>query len=113
MHASSLPSAVDVAIRTSSTISAGVDCSDHEVNIKILLSQIESGGELTRKQRNVLLVEMTEDVAGLVLRDNYLQSQAITVSQRRRSAFDGPFGALHSGARETRHHGSQTRAPAR
>lgn len=61
--------------------SAGVDCSDHEVNIKILLSQIESSGELTRKQRNVLLSEMTEDVARLVLRDNYLQSQAITVSQ--------------------------------
>jgi glutamate dehydrogenase len=61
--------------------SAGVDCSDHEVNIKILLGQIESGGEMTRKQRNVLLADMTEDVAGLVLRDNYLQSQAITVSQ--------------------------------
>lgn len=61
--------------------SAGVDCSDHEVNIKILLSEVESNGELTRKQRNALLVDMTEDVAELVLRDNYLQTQAISVSQ--------------------------------
>lgn len=61
--------------------SAGVDCSDHEVNIKILLSDVEQGGELTRKQRNVLLSDMTEDVAQLVLRDNYLQTQAISVSQ--------------------------------
>ncbi len=61
--------------------SAGVDCSDHEVNIKILLSEVEQNGELTRKQRNVLLSDMTEDVAQLVLRDNYLQTQAISVSQ--------------------------------
>ena len=61
--------------------SAGVDCSDHEVNIKILLSEVEGSGELTRKQRDVLLVDMTEDVAKLVLRDNYLQTQAISVSQ--------------------------------
>lgn len=61
--------------------SAGVDCSDHEVNIKILLSDVEQGGELTRKQRNVLLSDMTEEVAGLVLRDNYLQTQTISVTQ--------------------------------
>ena len=60
--------------------SAGVDCSDHEVNIKILLNAIVSDGNLTEKQRNALLVEMTDDVAALVLRDNYEQAQAISRS---------------------------------
>jgi glutamate dehydrogenase len=60
--------------------SAGVDCSDHEVNIKILLGDIEAAGDMTRKQRNVLLERMTDEVAELVLRDNYLQTQSITVS---------------------------------
>ena len=62
--------------------SAGVDCSDHEVNIKILLGEIEAAGDLTRKQRDELLREMTDEVARLVLRDNYLQTQAITVTHR-------------------------------
>ena len=43
--------------------SAGVDCSDHEVNIKILLDKIVADGDMTRKQRNQLLVDMTDDVA--------------------------------------------------
>ena len=60
--------------------SAGVDCSDHEVNIKILLGAIEQSGKLTRKQRDKLLERMTDEVADLVLRDNYLQTQAITVT---------------------------------
>ena len=60
--------------------SAGVDCSDHEVNIKILLGAVERRGELTRPERDKLLGEMTEDVAALVLRDNYLQSQSISVT---------------------------------
>ena len=59
---------------------AGVDCSDHEVNIKILLGDIEAGGGMTRKERNRLLVTMTDEVAALVLRDNYLQTQSITVT---------------------------------
>jgi glutamate dehydrogenase len=62
--------------------SAGVDTSDHEVNIKILLGQAISDGELTEKQRNVLLVTMTDDVAALVLRDNYFQTQALSVTGR-------------------------------
>jgi glutamate dehydrogenase len=57
--------------------SAGVDCSDHEVNIKILLDAIAENGDMTEKQRNELLAEMTEEVAQLVLRDNYQQTQAI------------------------------------
>jgi glutamate dehydrogenase len=60
--------------------SAGVDCSDHEVNIKILLDAIVAEGDLTEKQRNELLVEMTEDVGRLVLRDNYEQTWAINVA---------------------------------
>src|SRR3569623_704569 len=60
--------------------SGGVDCSDHEVNIKILLDQIVAAGELTLKQRNRLLVDMTDEVASLVLNDNYLQPQAISIA---------------------------------
>jgi glutamate dehydrogenase len=60
--------------------SAGVDCSDHEVNIKILLDAIVAEGDLTEKQRNALLAEMTEEVGDLVLRDNYEQTQAISTS---------------------------------
>jgi glutamate dehydrogenase len=59
--------------------SAGVDCSDHEVNIKILLDAIVADGDLTTKQRNHLLVDMTDEVAALVLRDNYLQTQALSL----------------------------------
>jgi glutamate dehydrogenase len=59
--------------------SAGVDCSDHEVNIKILVDSAVAEGELTMKQRNELLVAMTDEVGKLVLRDNYLQTQAISI----------------------------------
>jgi hypothetical protein len=54
--------------------SAGVDTSDHEVNIKVLLDAIVAEGDLTYKQRNQLLVEMTDEVGALVLRDNYEQN---------------------------------------
>jgi glutamate dehydrogenase len=60
--------------------SAGVDCSDHEVNLKILLDAIVGDGDLTEKQRNILLAEMTDEVADLVLRDNYEQTQAISTT---------------------------------
>ena len=62
--------------------SAGVDCSDHEVNIKILLGGVETAGDMTRKQRDKLLEEMTDEVSDLVLRDNYLQTQSITVTHQ-------------------------------
>ena len=61
--------------------SAGVDCSDHEVNIKILLNSVMEDGELTEKQRNKLLIEMTDEVARLVLRDNYFQTQILSVTR--------------------------------
>lgn len=62
--------------------SAGVDTSDHEVNIKILLGVAMADGELTGKQRNTLLAQMTDDVAALVLRDNTFQSQCLSVLNR-------------------------------
>ena len=61
--------------------SAGVDCSDHEVNIKILLNLAVEKERLTVDQRNRLLGEMTDEVAGLVLRSNYLQTQALTMME--------------------------------
>ncbi len=58
--------------------SAGVNCSDKEVNIKILLNTIVDNGDLTFKQRNQLLADMTDDVAQLVLRDNFVQTRSIS-----------------------------------
>jgi glutamate dehydrogenase len=63
--------------------SAGVNTSDLEVNIKILLSELERRGKLTRAARNKLLASMTDEVAGLVLRNNYLQTQALSVLEQR------------------------------
>ncbi|MDJ0653490.1 MAG: NAD-glutamate dehydrogenase [Xanthomonadales bacterium] len=61
--------------------SAGVDCSDHEVNIKILLNQLVSRGEMGLDERNELLASMTDEVAELVLRNNYLQTQALSLME--------------------------------
>ena len=61
--------------------SAGVDCSDHEVNIKIAFSQEMAKGRITRSKRDTLLAGMTDDVAQLVLKDNILQTQALTITQ--------------------------------
>ncbi|WP_326650258.1 NAD-glutamate dehydrogenase [Streptomyces sp. NBC_01750] len=58
--------------------SAGVDTSDHEVNIKILLNGLVSDGDMTVKQRNKLLAEMTDEVGALVLRNNYAQNVALS-----------------------------------
>src|SRR3546814_15088055 len=55
-------------------------CSDHEVNIKVLLGDVEQAGKMTRKERDRLLGKMTDEVAQQCLRDNYLQSQAISVT---------------------------------
>ncbi|MCA1654908.1 MAG: NAD-glutamate dehydrogenase, partial [Pseudonocardiaceae bacterium] len=61
--------------------SAGVDCSDHEVNIKILLDQLVANGVLAKEQRNELLAEMTDEVADLVLADNYSQNAVLGASR--------------------------------
>lgn len=57
--------------------SAGVNCSDKEVNIKILLSQLVKSGRLSSKERNQLLVEMTDEIAQKCLFNNYRQTQII------------------------------------
>ncbi|MGA4849216.1 NAD-glutamate dehydrogenase [Streptomyces sp. G5(2025)] len=57
--------------------SAGVDTSDHEVNIKILLNAVVTDGDMTVKQRNKLLAAMTDEVGQLVLRNNYAQNTAL------------------------------------
>jgi glutamate dehydrogenase len=62
--------------------SAGVDTSDHEVNIKILLGLAIADGEMTAKQRNTLLAQMTDEVATLVLRDNTFQTQCLSITHR-------------------------------
>jgi glutamate dehydrogenase len=61
--------------------SAGVDCSDHEVNIKILLDRLVAEGRLDRAARNALLVEMTDEVSALVLADNTDQNAVLGVSR--------------------------------
>ena len=60
--------------------SAGVDCSDHEVNCKILLNAVVAVGEMTLAQRNELLAEMTDEIAKLVLYDNYCQTRTISLA---------------------------------
>ena len=62
--------------------SAGVDTSDHEVNIKILLNGEVQKGRLTLAERNKLLAKMTDEVAQLVLNDNYRQNQALSLMER-------------------------------
>jgi glutamate dehydrogenase len=62
--------------------SGGVDCSDHEVNLKILLADVERSGQLTRNERNQLLREVTGELAELVLRDNTLQTQCLSLCEQ-------------------------------
>jgi glutamate dehydrogenase len=76
---------------------AGVNCSDHEVNIKILLDSVVAAGELTQDQRNELLVEMTDAVAEQVLYGSYTQTQAMSLAL----AQAGPMIDVH--ARLIRH----------
>jgi glutamate dehydrogenase len=66
--------------------SGGVDCSDREVNIKILLDAVVEAGDLTEKQRNNLLVEMTDAVAALVLQDNYEQTETLSLAEANASS---------------------------
>ncbi len=72
----------------------GVDCSDHEVNIKILLGGVVQAGDMTEKQRNKLLAEMTDEVAALVLGNNYKQTQALSLAQRRARERIGEYRRL-------------------
>lgn len=74
--------------------SAGVDCSDHEVNIKILLGLVVADGEMTLKQRNTLLAEMTDEVGELVLLDNYFQTQALSLARTHTAQWLDPEARL-------------------
>lgn len=71
--------------------SAGVDCSDHEVNIKILLDKEVKKGKLTENKRNNLLASMTQDVAYLVLQDNYNQALAMSFSANHSAKLSGLY----------------------
>ena len=62
--------------------SAGVDCSDNEVNIKIALAAAKRSGKLTEPKRVKLLAQMTDDVADLVLEDNRLQALALSIAEQ-------------------------------
>ncbi len=66
--------------------SAGVDCSDNEVNIKIALNAEMASGALKMEARNALLASMTDDVAALVLEDNRLQTLALSIAEREGAA---------------------------
>ncbi|CAN5838807.1 NAD-glutamate dehydrogenase [soil metagenome] len=63
--------------------SAGVDCSDHEVNLKILLAPLMATGSLPREQRDVLLRELEPDVGSACVQDNYLQSALLSMESAR------------------------------
>ena len=60
---------------------AGVDCSDHEVNIKVALNRLVAAGDMTPKQRNQLLETMTDEVAGLVLANNRRQTRTLSLAR--------------------------------
>ena len=78
--------------------SAGVDCSDHEVNLKILLAIAMERGDLTREGRDAVLNEVVDDVVRLVLYDNYLQVQILSQEVRRLAAADGGLRGPHGRA---------------
>ncbi|MEP0189498.1 MAG: NAD-glutamate dehydrogenase domain-containing protein [Erythrobacter sp.] len=71
--------------------SAGVDCSDNEVNIKIALAAARRAGELSDTDRNALLEEMTDEVADIVLEDNRLQALALSIAEAGGSQAIGPY----------------------
>ena len=93
--------------------SAGVNTSDVEVNIKIALSTPMRDGRLTLDQRNALLVEMTEDVAALVLRNNYLQTLALSLARAARPRRSRIPPAADAGAGNARPARPRRRIPAR
>ncbi|WP_433294012.1 NAD-glutamate dehydrogenase [Pseudonocardia sp. CA-142604] len=76
--------------------SAGVDCSDHEVNIKILLDRLVAAGELDKTGRDALLVEMTDEVSDLVLHDNRDQNAVLGIARAHASAMVNVHGRLTS-----------------
>ncbi len=83
--------------------SGGVDCSDHEVNLKIMLNLMVADGKMTMEQRNALLKSMQDDVAALVLRDNYLQTQILSyMLSRGAKSIPGNKKLIHTLEKEDR-----------
>ena len=74
--------------------SAGVDCSDNEVNIKIALAAARASGRLSEERRNALLKDMTDEVAELVLEDNRLQALALSIAEQSGSRTVGAMAQL-------------------
>ena len=62
--------------------SAGVDCSDHEVNIKILMTLVQNSSKISDNERNKILAKMTNEIGLQVLKDNYYHSQVLSIKQR-------------------------------
>ena len=93
--------------------SAGVNTSDLEVNIKIALSTPVRAGALSIEARDKLLAEMTDDVAELVLRNNYLQTLALSLSERRGLEDLGFLQRLMQTLEANRHARPRGRVPAR
>ncbi len=76
--------------------SAGVDCSDHEVNIKILLNELTQHGQMSETRRNSLLESMTDEVSALVLSNNYAQVQSIGIACSQAGVRHREYGDLAS-----------------
>src|SRR5699024_11862774 len=76
---------------------AGVDTSDHEVNIKIMLDREVRAGNLAKSDRDQLFMDMTEEVAGLVLANNYAQNTVLAAARKQAA------GMLHVHGRYMRH----------
>ncbi|MET1754417.1 NAD-glutamate dehydrogenase domain-containing protein [Novosphingobium sp. RD2P27] len=81
--------------------SAGVDCSDNEVNIKIALAAAKRAGKLTEPKRVALLRDMTDEVAQIVLEDNRLQALALSIAERGGSAATPSYIRLIEALEET------------
>ena len=92
--------------------SAGVDCSDHEVNLKILLGLAERRGEMTRAERDELLEAVTEDVVAHVLYDSFLQAQIIAQEVERSAGRMFAYEDLVRAARGDRAARPRVRGPA-
>ena len=92
--------------------SAGVDTSDHEVNLKILLNSVVAAGGMDRAGRDRQLAAVTDEVAELVLRDNYLQGQALSLAEHRAST-SRAAGPAHPQPRAGRQAVARRRVPAR
>ncbi len=92
--------------------SGGVDCSDHEVNIKVLLDAIVADGDLTPKQRNELLLEMTDAVADQVLRDNYEQSETLSLAEAQAASMFDVHARFITSLEQTRGLEPRDRVPA-